>query len=128
MISAAKAPELVAAAQRHEEAEGNHQRQQRQHGKRAHQAEFLGQHGVDEVGLLLRQEIEVPLGALQEALAPQPARTERDLGLDDVVTRAERIALGVEEHVDALALIAVHHAVDDRRRHADGHGGRDKNP
>ena len=82
----------------------------------ADQAEFLADHGEDEVGLLLRQEVQVALRALQEALAPHPARAERDLRLDDVVAGAERVALRVEEGVDARALVVVQVAVGDRAR------------
>ena len=58
---------------------------------------------------------EVALASVEEALAPDAARPDRDLRLGDVIAGAERIAFGIEEHVDPLALIAVHHAVDDRR-------------
>ena len=75
--------------------------------ERADEADLLGQHGEDEVGLLLRQEAQLALRALQEALAPDAARAERDLRLDDVVAGAERIALGVEEGEHPLLLVVV---------------------
>ena len=77
------------------------------HGEAADEAEFLADHGEDEVGLFFRQEVEMALGALQEALAPHASRTQGDFRLDDVVAGAERIALGMEEGVDAGALIVV---------------------
>jgi hypothetical protein len=50
-----------------------------QHGERADQPEFLGEHREDEVCLLFRQEIEVALRALQQPLAEQATRAQCDL-------------------------------------------------
>ncbi len=58
------------------------------------------------------------LRAVQEALAEEPARAERDLRLQDVIAGAERIVLGVEKGVDAVALVFPHMAPDQRQRAA----------
>ena len=71
------------------------------------------------VRLLLGQEVQVTLRALQEALAPHAAGAERDLRLDDVVTGAERVAFGMQEGVDPGALIVMQVAVSDLGRERD---------
>src|SRR3712207_7642910 len=48
-----------------------------------------------------------------------PARAQRDLRLDDVVARPERVALRVEEGSDPRPLVVLQVVVDDRRRHHD---------
>jgi hypothetical protein len=79
---------------RHHQREGHHQPSSASVPMRADQPELLRDHGEDEVRLLLGQEVQVPLRALQEALAPEPAGAQRDLGLDDVVAGAQRVASG----------------------------------
>ena len=81
------------------------QKIKRQQRETADQSPFLAEHGEDEVGLFFRQEIELALGALHEAFAEHAARTQRDLGLQDVIAGAERIAAWIEEGQDAVALI-----------------------
>ena len=56
------------------------------------------------------------LRALEEALAEEAARADRDLRLGDVIAGAERIALGIEEDQHPLALVIVEEAERDRRR------------
>src|SRR5260221_4319016 len=102
--------EMAAAAQRDGEAVDEDQRIKSEQGDAADETELLGQHGEDEVGLLLGQEVEMALRAVQEALAEEPARAERDLRLQDVIAGAERIVLGVEKGVDAVALVFRHMA------------------
>ena len=53
---------------------------------------------------------------VQEALAEQPARAERDLRLQDVIAGAERIALRIEEGEDAVLLVIVQELPGDRDR------------
>ena len=59
------------------------------------------------------------LRALQEALAPQPAGAQRDLGLDDVVAGAERVALRIEEGGDPRPLVVVQVAEGELRGERD---------
>ncbi len=65
---------------------------------------------------------------MEEALAPDSARSDRDLRLGDVIAGAQGIALGVEEDVDALPLVAVEHAVGDRRGDRDRGRGNEEDP
>src|SRR5277367_6030996 len=80
---------------------------QNQEHETGQQSELLADNGEDEVGRAFRQEFELCLTTHHVALAEQAARTDRDLRLDDVVARAERIVLGFQEGQDALALIVV---------------------
>src|SRR5258705_7459285 len=74
------------------------------------------------------QIVEVALAALEETLAPDSARADRDLRLADVIAGAERIALRVEEHVDPLALVAVEQIIGDRRGDRDRGRGTGEDP
>ena len=80
--------------------------EQQQHDV-ADQAEFLGVHREDEVGVALGDEIEVRLRAVQPALAGDAAGADRDGRLDGVVAGAERVLRRVEQREHALALVVV---------------------
>src|SRR6185437_190973 len=82
----------------------------------ADETPFLGEHGEDEIGLLLRQEGEMRLRPLHEALAEDAAGADGDLGLEAVISGAQRIALRIEEGVDAVLLVVLQEAPEDRRR------------
>ncbi|PAV70536.1 hypothetical protein WR25_16397 [Diploscapter pachys] len=71
------------------------------------EAPFLRHRCEDEVGVAFGQIVEVALRTVEEALAPQPARTDRDLGLADVIAGAEGVTFGIEEDEDAISLIVV---------------------
>ncbi len=71
----------------------------------ADEAPLLGEHREDEVGVLLGQEVELVLRAVQVALAAEHARADGDLRLDDVVAGAERVGLRIEEGQQALLLV-----------------------
>src|SRR5690606_5997245 len=83
-----------------------------------------------EVGVALRNEVELRLRPVQPALALYAAGTDGDLRLDDVVAGSGRIAVGVEEGQDAVLL--VRHGDEDppgRRRQYQGAGpGEDQLP
>src|SRR6185369_14800185 len=51
----------------------------------ADEAPFLGHRREDEVRVTLRQILQVTLAAVEEALAPDPARSDCDLRLRDVI-------------------------------------------
>ena len=74
---------------------------------RADEAEFLGERGEDEVGVLLGQEVQPRLGALHEAAPREAARAHGDLGLGDVVAGAQRVGVGIEEGEDAAELVVL---------------------
>ena len=60
---------------------------------RAHEPPLLAEHGQGEVRVLSRAGYRSWLWVPgQEALAPELARADGDLGLDDVVARAQRVA------------------------------------
>jgi hypothetical protein len=63
-----------------------------QHAEAADEAELLGQGGEDEVGLLFGQEVQLALRAQAKALAQKAAGAQGDLGLQDVVAVAGRVA------------------------------------
>ena len=58
----------------------------------ADQAPFLGHRREDEIGMALGQIVEMALRAVEEALAEDAARSDRDLRLGDVIAGAERVA------------------------------------
>src|SRR3981081_920831 len=100
-----QAAEMVLAAQRDREAPDQHQGEQAEQHEGARHAPLLDEGGEDEVGLLLGQEVQRRLGALQETLAERAPGADGDLGLGDVVAGAQRIAVGIEEGEHALALV-----------------------
>src|SRR5262249_17932414 len=100
-----KAPELAAAAEGDRETVADDEHVKRQQRDTADKAEFLGQGGEDEVGLLFRQKAQMALRAVQKALAEQTSGAERDLRLQNVIAGAERIALRVEKRIDPVLLI-----------------------
>ena len=57
-------------------------------------SELLADHREDEVGVARRQERQLLLGALHEALAEEAARADRDLGLRHVITLAQLVEVG----------------------------------
>ena len=80
---------------------------EREHQQLAEESEFLADHGEDEVGRTLRQELELRLAAVHVALAEDTARADRDLGLDDVISGAERVVLWIQESENSLSLVFV---------------------
>ena len=101
-------------AQHDEEIEADEQ-------QRAEQSELLADDGEHEVGGALGQELELSLCTAQKAFAGDAARADGDGRLDDVVARAERIGLRIEEGEHALALVVVQQVP----AAPSGRGGRD---
>src|SRR3990172_7053396 len=67
---------------------GNEEEGEKIEGKEkdsAQETHLLGEHGEDEVGVLLRQEIQLSLRALHEALAGNAAGADRDFRLEDMI-------------------------------------------
>ena len=102
----------------------------------ADHVELLRQHAEDEVGPHLGQVIEMALRPLQQSLAEHPARAERDLRLHDVIARAERVILRIEEGQHAFLLIVMQELeseearrdrrADDQRKFPQPHPGDEK--
>ena len=53
------------------------------------------------------------LGTLQEALAPEVARTDGDFGLIDVVVGAQRVADDAQKAQDAVPLVLFEDRIED---------------
>ena len=98
-----------------DEAAPDHEHIQTQQDQVAEQAEFFRVHRENEVGGALRQEVEMGLCAVQVALAEDAAGTHCDGRLDGMVTLAQRVLRGVEQHQDAMALVVVQHRPQHRR-------------
>ena len=75
------------------------------HEQSADQPPFLCHGGEDEIGMAFGQVIEMALRSLQIALAADTARSDRDLGLADMIAGAQRIAFRIEEDKHAVLLI-----------------------
>jgi len=54
-------------------------------GARPEEPEFLGDDREHEIGVLGGQEVQLALGPLEQSLAGQPARSDRDLGLAHLI-------------------------------------------
>ena len=73
--------------------------------RRAHEAELLGDHRIDEIGVRLGQEEQL-LHAVHQPFAPHAARADSDERLNDLEAAAERIAPRIEKGQQAAAPIA----------------------
>ena len=94
-------------------------REQSQQQQAAEQSELLRIDGEDKVGGALRDVAELALEAVQPALAEDPARPDRDARLDQVVAGTQRVLGGVEEDLQALALVAPQQVRQQRYRDRD---------
>src|SRR5690606_37354104 len=74
----------------------------------AHQSELFAEDRKDKVGVAFGQKLQLGLGALQPAFAKHATRTDRYLGLDDVIAATQGVFLGVQQHQYPLALVVVH--------------------
>src|ERR1051326_8710984 len=99
--------------------------EQRQHHYRAHKSMLLGKGREDEILVGHRQKPELRLGSLGDSLAEHPARPHRDLRLDQLITFALRVALGIEETFDPPLLVIAQEMHADRKHHYRhyGYGG-----
>src|SRR5450756_331240 len=84
--------------------DAHHQhKKQRQQNRYAHEPMLLGKRREDEVLVGCRQEPQLGLSSLGNALAEHPSRANGNLGLDQLITLALRIALGVHETDDPVS-------------------------
>ena len=79
----------------------------------------------DEVVVCDGQELVLPLRAVHEPLAGEPAGADGHPRLNRLVTRAPRVLLGVEENHDPRFLILLEREVPGNRRQQDGDAERD---
>ena len=88
--------------------------------KPADDAPFFGHGGEDEIGVAFGKIVKVALGAVAEPFAENPARTDGDLGLGDMVAGAERVIFRVEEDKNAVLLVRLHaEKIDERGEYGD---------
>src|SRR5207237_8462211 len=83
----------------------NEKQIQRQHDRDADESPLFTEHCKNEIGVMGGEEVELRLRPLFEAFAVNAAGADRDFRLRHLVAGAERIARGIEENRDALALI-----------------------
>src|SRR3989442_3791603 len=76
-----------------------------QEDEAAEQAELLGERRENEVGRSFRDEAELTLHPMQPAAAEHPSGSDRDPRLDQVVPRAQRVQVGVEEDLEPPLLV-----------------------
>src|SRR6185436_11399862 len=100
-------PDAVFGQPRCFERPENHEQVETEGAEYAQKAELLREHGEDEVVVRDRQELVLALRALHEPLAAQPARANRDPGLNWLIPGAARILLRVDEDHDAGFLIVL---------------------
>jgi len=82
----------------------------------ANEAEFLAHNGEDKVRMVLGQEVQLTLCAAEKPLAKEHARANRNLRLDDVIARAERIDVRIHKHHDAHFLVILEKMPKHRHR------------
>src|SRR5450830_1804450 len=94
---------------------------EREKDRDAHEPPLLGERREDEVGVADGQETEPALGSLLPALAEDAARADRDSGLPDLVARAPRGEVRIEERADPVLLVVLQEeprpSDGERRRH-----------
>ena len=93
-----------------------------QDGEGTDETELLGHRREDEISVFFGQEFQLALAAQAEPLAQEAAGAQGDLGLHDVIARARRIGLRVQEGQHPVALILVHaeHHIGRNQRHGGG--------
>src|SRR5579871_3230441 len=69
----------------------------------------------NEVGITNRNVAELILRAVTKSFAPETARTNGDLGLEQLIAGTLRIFFGVQERSDSLALIRLENMLTHRR-------------
>src|SRR6478672_5705072 len=72
------------------------------HSNKAH---LLAHHRKNEVGVLLRQECQSFLRSERKSFSEEATRPNRNLRLDDVVSRCARIGRWIDESLEAILLI-----------------------
>src|ERR1035437_5988405 len=98
--------------------DAHHQhKKQRQQNRYPHEPMLLGKRRKDEVLVGRRQEPQLGLSSLGNALAEHPSRAYRNLGLDQLISLALRIALGVHETDDPPLLVLIQKLPTDGQHH-----------
>ena len=92
---------------RHAQAAPEQRAEERQQRHRPDEAQFLAEHGEDEIGVLHAQKVELSLGAVAQTAPPKPAGADADPRLNDVVALAQGIAVRREEGRQAAAHVVL---------------------
>src|SRR5450756_782765 len=100
-------PAAVARVPREREGACDEEAVEREKDRDAHEPPLLGERREDEVGVADGQETEPALGSLLPALAEDAARADRDSGLPDLVARAPRGEVRIEERADPVLLVVL---------------------
>src|SRR5450759_3132579 len=114
-------PAAVARVPRERQTARDEEAVEREKDRDAHEPPLLGERREDEVGVADGQETEPALGSLLPALAEDAARADRDSGLPDLVARAPRGEVRIEERADPVLLVILQEeprpSDGERRRH-----------
>ena len=87
-----------------------HQEEQ-QHACRTQESFLLSYRTEDEVGILLRHELQLGLGSVQESLSLQATRTDGYLTLMYIISGTRQVFVQSQQHVDTHSLMRFHHVV-----------------
>jgi len=79
--------------------------EQNENGSDAHKAQFLGQGRKNKVGMAFRQKTQLGLSTMAQSPAQELAGTDGDLGLDDMVTLAQRVMIRVDKCPEPVLLV-----------------------
>ena len=72
---------------------------------------FLTNCAEDEICILFRHLFEICLCPVEEAFAFQSARTNGNLGLNDIISGSSRVVFQAEQHADSRLLVGLHNLV-----------------
>ena len=89
---------------------------QEQQAYNANKAQFLTYHGKDKVRVVLRQKVQLTLRAFEKTFTKEHAGTDGNLGLDDMIARAQRVHIRVHKDHNAHLLIVLQ-KVPEQRQH-----------
>ena len=87
-----------------------HQEEQ-QYACRTQESFLLSYRTEDEVGILLRHELQLGLGSVQESLSLQATRTDGYLTLMYIISGTRQVFVQSQQHVDTHSLVRFHHVV-----------------
>src|SRR5690606_18372660 len=102
-----EAAKIVLGHHGHLENLPNHEEINEEKNRRAHKPQFLSQNRKDEIGMLYREKIQLILGPLKQAAAPQLAGTDGDFGLNDLPALAGGILPWIPKNEQTALLVVL---------------------
>ena len=99
--------ERISSVARNLDAAPEHDEVEEQQERRPDEAEFFADDGENEVGMVLRQEVQLALRSVEEPFAEEHARPDGDFRLDDVIAGAQRIDIRIHKDHDAHFLVVL---------------------